>query len=152
MSGTVTTDRTFRFAAGRELVWRALARTDRYRDWWPWLAELQADGLVPGARWRCGVRSPLRTMMRFRVLIDVADDFTVGARLAGDLEGTAGFTLRPVDDGSELRLVASIAPSAAPVVVLSRLVPTLAQWSHDRIIETGAHQFAGALVRDAASA
>ena len=47
MSGTVTTDRTFRFAAGRELVWRALARTDRYRDWWPWLAELQADGLVP---------------------------------------------------------------------------------------------------------
>lgn len=148
----VITDRTFRFVGDRDLVWDALTRTDRYRTWWPWLAEFDAGGLHTGAVWRCGVRSPLRTMLRFRLHIDAAADFAVDSRLDGDLEGTARLSLRPSGDHTSLRLEARVRPTVSPVAALTRLVPTLAQWSHDRIIDSGARQFADALARETASA
>ena len=142
----VTTDRWFTFPAAPGTVWEALQQTDRYPSWWPWLTEFEADGLHPGATWRCAVRSPLRTTLRFRLLIDAAADRVVSARLDGDLAGTARITLQPTDPGdTRLRLEARVRPCTAPVAALTRLAPAVARWSHDRIVATGARQFAAAL-------
>jgi hypothetical protein len=142
----VTTDRWFTFPAPLGTVWEALQRTDRYPSWWPWLTEFEAEGLHPGATWRCAVRSPLHTTLRFRLLIDTATEPLVAARLDGDLAGTARITLRAAGArATRLRLEARVRACAAPVAALTRLAPPLARWSHDRIVATGARQFAAAL-------
>jgi carbon monoxide dehydrogenase subunit G len=144
----VTSDRWFTFPAPPEAVWKALQQTDLYPSWWPWLTEFEADGLHPGATWGCAVRSPLRTTLRFRLLIDTAADRVVAARLDGDLAGTARITLQSAGAGdTRLRLEARVRACAAPVAVLTRLAPPVARWSHDRIVATGARQFAAALLR-----
>jgi uncharacterized protein YndB with AHSA1/START domain len=145
----VVTDRWFTFPAAPDAVWAALRQTDLYPRWWPWLTSFEADGLHPGATWRCAVRAPLRTTLRFRLLIDAATERGVAARLDGDLAGTARITFHPADHGAtRLRLEARLRPCTAPVVALSRLAPPVARWSHDRIVGTGARQFAAALAGD----
>ena len=139
----VISDRWFTFSAPPAAVRAALADTDRYREWWPWLAEFESDGLHAGARWRCAVRSPLRTMLRFRLLIDRADDHVIAARLVGDLEGQARIWLQPSSEpeGTELHFEASIQPAGTAIAALTRLMPSVAQWSHDKIVEIAAAQF-----------
>ena len=148
-AGEVTTDRWFTFPAAPDAVWEALRHTDLYPQWWPWLTGFEADGLHPGATWQCAVRSPLRTTLRFRLLIDAAADLCVVARLDGDLAGAARITLQAADSGdTRLRLEARVRPCTEPVATLARLAPPVARWSHDRIVESGARQFADALGRE----
>jgi len=145
----VTTDRWFTFPARPDVVRRALGATGSYRHWWPWLTKLDADGLFAGATWRCTVRSPLRTSLIFRLQIDRADTDVVTARLDGDLVGSARISLlNGAEHTTELHLEACLQPRGNAVAALARLVPTLAQRSHDRIVDTGARQFAAALRRE----
>ncbi len=143
----VVSDRLFTFPEPPDAIRAVLADTDRYQEWWPWLIEFDADGLHPGARWRCAVRSPLRTTLRFRLLIDRADAQLIAARLVGDLAGRARITIAPAPGGTatNVRFEASIRPAGTAIAVLTRLLPPVAQWSHDRIVDLGAAQFAQAL-------
>jgi hypothetical protein len=143
----LVTDRWFTFPLPPAAVRAALADPDRYCEWWPWLVEFAADGLHAGARWRCAVRSPLRTTLRFRLLIDVASERSITARLVGDVAGDARISLEAAatGDGTAVRLEASIRPSGTALAVLTRALPPVARWAHDQIVTIAAGQFADAL-------
>ena len=146
----LASDRRYVFDAGIATVWSALERVDAYRTWWPWLDRFDADGMWPGAEWRCAVRSPLRRTLRFTIAIaDVVEPRAITAQLRGDLVGTAAVTIRELDPRpsrrSEVRLVSELVPRDTVVAAATRLARPLAGWAHDTIVDRGARQFADAL-------
>jgi uncharacterized protein YndB with AHSA1/START domain len=142
----VVSDRRYQLPAPPADVWVALARTDDYRSWWPWLRSFDARGLELGDEWRCTIRPPLPYVVRFRLLIEnVERPAAVTARLRGDIEGTARIDLAPADPSAattELRLRAALAPGSRAFALLARIASPLARRGHDWVLDTGARQFA----------
>ncbi len=123
-------------------MWAALTRVDRYRSWWPWLRELDADGFAVGERWRCTVQPPLPYRLRFALtLTSVEAPERVTADLDGDITGSARLTLTPVDRGCELRLTSSLAPTRAVPRFVTRAARPVAVWGHDWVLRAGIEQF-----------
>src|SRR5690554_6736791 len=90
----VTSDRIHHLDLPPAAVWQALVRTDAYRTWWPWLRRFDAEGLTPGACWRCAVQPPLPYRVDFEVVIDeVCAPELVTATVRGGLCGTARLEL-----------------------------------------------------------
>lgn len=123
-------------------MWEALTRVDRYRDWWPWLRALDAEGFALGERWRCTVQPPVPYRVRFGVtLTSVAAPARVTADLDGDIVGTAEVALDPVDGGCELRLVSSLVAAGTVLRFVTRWARPIAVRSHDWVLDTGVEQF-----------
>jgi len=139
----VRSDRRYHVAADPATVWHALARTDDYPSWWPWLRQFEAVGLLEGDEWRCTIRPPLPYLLRFRLTIGVvAPTSSVEARLHGDIVGTARIDLVPTGASTELRLTAALAPGSRAFAALARLARPLVTRGHDWVLDTGARQFA----------
>jgi len=147
--GEVRSDRSFRFAAGPDDLWSALTAVDRYRLWWPWLRRFDGHSFSEGTRWGCAIRSPLRYPVRFEIVLEeVVTGRSASASVAGDITGRARLDVTPVEGGSELRLVSTLAPESRLLRTISRLLPPVARLGHDRLIETAMRQFrAGAFER-----
>jgi uncharacterized protein YndB with AHSA1/START domain len=142
---TIRTERTAHYAVAPEVVWDRLSRIDEYRDWWPWLRQFDADGLVDGARWRCRVQPPLPYRVSFDlVLHDVVPHRSVAARVAGDIEGVARIELNQRDDlggGTDLVLVARLVPASRFLRTLNRTAGPVARFGHDQVIDRALDQF-----------
>ena len=145
----IRTERRVVVAAGTTDVWAAVIAIDRYPHRWPWLRELEwRGGFVAGAGCRCRVRAPLGYSVRFGVVLDAVEPGRrVEATVDGDVAGTAGLTLVPVDGlATELRLVTVLRPERRLLRALGRASPALARRGHDRIVESGMERFAADVV------
>jgi hypothetical protein len=125
-------------------VWRAFESTGEYRRWWPWLRELDADGLHPGATWHCTVRPPLPYVVRFCVHVDdVEVPTSIVTHVSGDVRGVAQLVLEADgDDATTVRLTATLDAATRWLGALARLAPPVARFGHDWVLDTGARQFA----------
>jgi hypothetical protein len=145
---TIRSERLCCFPASVEQVWKQLSRVEDYTRWWPWLRRFDAAGLVSGDEWRCTVRPPLPYSLRGVVRIEhVARPTLVVAAVSGDLAGRCRLELGHHPDGTEVRLASELTAVGGPITVVSRLLPSLARWAHDRILDTATHQFEDALAR-----
>jgi hypothetical protein len=143
----VESDRTWRFAAPPADVWEALAATDDYRAWWPWLRRFDAGGLVEGEVWNCTVKPPLPYALTFTLAVGrVEPGSSVEAVLGGDLRGTALLDISSCPGGSDLRLRSRLAPARPAVALFAGAVRPLARWGHDWVLDTGVRQFAAKAV------
>lgn len=147
----VVSDRRYHLAAPPPDVWVALARTNEYHLWWPWLRDFEGGGLEAGEEWRCTIRPPLPYVVRLSLRLDaVHAPETVTAQLYGDVRGRARIDLRPTGpagQSTELRLRAALEPGRAVVGVVARVARPLARFGHDWVLDTGARQFAARALR-----
>jgi hypothetical protein len=142
-SSPIRSDRRYGFEATREEMWALMADVGRYRSRWPWLRRFEApQGLVEGAVWRCRVQPPLPYSVRFTVTLDeVVELDRIRATIGGDIEGSAGLTLRDDPRGCELDLVSSLAPRHPGLRALAVVGRPLIRFGHDWVLDTGAKQF-----------
>ena len=142
MTVEVRSDRSFRFSVGPAALWSALTAVDGYRTWWPWVRRFDGVAFTEGARWRCAVRSPLLYPVRFEVVLDeVVGGRSAAATVSGDIGGHARLEVTPVEGGSELRLVSALTAESRLLRAVARLVPPLARFGHDRLLDRGVRQF-----------
>jgi uncharacterized protein YndB with AHSA1/START domain len=140
----LVSERRFVFPVTVEQLWWALAETDQYRRWWPWLTAFEGDGLVAGGHWRCTVRPPLPYSLRFAIHLDtVTPPDLVTARIDGDIVGRARLELADHDGGAEVRLTSSLAPSNRAFAIVAAVAGPIVRRGHDWVLDTGARQFAG---------
>ena len=145
MGVQIASDRRYQFASDLSSVWRGLADVPAYPTWWPWLVEFDGQLLRPGECWHCRIRSPLGIALRFDVRIAfVTERVRVGAVLHGDLEGAASVRLADRDQGAEVRLTSALAPHKRVLASVAAVAPWLGRRAHDRLLDTGARQFATA--------
>ena len=138
----IRSDRRYRFAVEPEALWDALARTDDYRRWWPWLRRLDGARFEAGAEWTCEVQPPLPYSLRFGLrLEEVEAPRFVTATVHGDITGHAALDVHPVVGGSELRLVSTLAPASTVLRSIARLAPPIVRFGHDWVLDTGLRQF-----------
>lgn len=138
----IHSDRRFHFDADRDAVWAAFMRTDRYKDWWPWLREFDGTAFRQGDRWRCVVNPPLPYRLRFTVVLtEVVQSSVVSARIDGDITGIAEITTSDTDTGCELRLISDLSAARGPLRLVARLMRPAATYGHDWVLDTGARQF-----------
>jgi uncharacterized protein YndB with AHSA1/START domain len=137
-------DRAWEFAVGPEALWSTLARTDSYREWWPWLRELrvEGDGLVAGNAAHVLIQAPLPYQLRCSVHIDEAVPAQrLVATVTGDLAGPARLELEPNPHGTTARLVWELSVTSPLLRPLSTVARPALAWAHDRIVERGLAQF-----------
>jgi len=139
----ICSDRRFTFNQPPAQVWEVMARTSAYTGWWPWLRHLDAVGLVSGDVWACHIQPPLPYFLRFSVTLDdVVSGESVRATVAGDITGTAAFTLAPTDEGGcEARLVSDLAPASTVLSAFAVVARPVVVWGHDWVIAEGVRQF-----------
>jgi uncharacterized protein YndB with AHSA1/START domain len=139
----IRSDRRFTFDQPPDEVWAAMARTSAYTRWWPWLRRLDAVGLVAGDVWSCHIQPPLPYFLRFTITLDeVVPAELAQASVAGDIVGTAAFTLAPAaGGGSDGRLVSDLAPASPVLRGFARVARPLVVWGHDWVLDEGVRQF-----------
>ena len=136
-------DRHYRFDLAPDLFWERLTDVATYPQWWPWLRDFDGTTLATGAVWRCTVQPPLPYRVRFEVHLDeVVPERVVGATVTGEIVGTAGLTITPVDGGCTARLVADLGPDRLALRALSLAFRPLVRFGHNWVLDTGARQFA----------
>jgi uncharacterized protein YndB with AHSA1/START domain len=137
-------DRRFDFGVPREELWSTLARTDRYPEWWPWLRDLDGDGLREGAVAHCVVPAPrpLPYTVRFDVVVGrVVPGERVEADVRGDVSGPATLDLEPRPEGSAARLEWTLELHDRSLRRLATVARPAMAWAHDRVIEIGLRAF-----------
>jgi hypothetical protein len=144
MSTPFRFDRRLSFAVTPEQLWSTFERTECYRDWWPWLRELQVagSGLNAGTEARFVIQAPLPYQLRCDVHVDEAvPNRLLAVSVTGDLAGPARLELEPSPAGTRAHLAWTLdvrSQLLRPVATVAR--PALA-WGHDRIVERGLVQF-----------
>ena len=139
----LVSDRRYPLEVPPDALWSALAATDDYRGWWPWLRSFEADGLHAGGRWHCTVRPPLPYTLRFTIHLDeVEPPHLVTSHLTGDISGVARIVIAPRAGGSEIQLTSTLTPSHRSFGIVAAIARPIVRRGHDWILDTGAQQFA----------
>ena len=135
-------DRSFELAATPDELWRALAQTDRYAEWWSWLRTFDAPGLHEGTVANCVVQAPLPYSLRFAVTVgQVVPNELVDTMVTGDLEGPARLEVMASSGGSTARLVWSLELRDTMLRSFATLARPAMVWAHDRVVASGLRQF-----------
>jgi uncharacterized protein YndB with AHSA1/START domain len=143
----LVSDRRYRFPVAPEALWAAIAETDEYRRWWPWLTAFEAEGLASGVAWRCAVRPPLAYTLRFTIhLDDVVRPSLVTATVDGDIGGTARIEIAADGTGCAVRLRSTLTPSSRLFGIVAGVARPIVRYGHDWVLDTGARQFAAQAV------
>jgi uncharacterized protein YndB with AHSA1/START domain len=138
----VRSDRRYGFGVGPQELWAALVRVEEYPRWWPWLRDFRAHAFAPGARWECVVQPPLPYAVRFRLRLgDVVAPTYVTASIEGDIDGEARLDVSATATGSELRLVSCLRPRSSLLRTVAGMVPPVARFGHEWVLDTGVRQF-----------
>jgi uncharacterized protein YndB with AHSA1/START domain len=141
----IRTDRRFPMPGSRDVVWAALSRSDQFAETWPWLRAFDGRELRAGATWRCEVQPPVPYRVRFAVhLREVVEADHIEADVDGDVKGSARLELVTEEVGTartELWLRSELAPGNGLLRGILRVMPPLARFGHDWILDTGARQF-----------
>lgn len=145
-------DRSWHFRLDPDELWATLARTDCYRDWWPWLREFHVErdreALNTGAVAHVVIQSPLPYQLRCTIRVDDATaDERLTTRVDGDLTGPARLELHPVAGGTDARLAWELELRAPVLRSLAMVARPAMAWAHDRIVERGLAQFEGHALR-----
>jgi hypothetical protein len=119
----------------RDELWRALADTGSYRDWWSWLDHFDEVPLEPGARTEAVITAPLPYDLRLRLAVtEVEAPMLVRVTIDGDLTGAASLHLDDGVDGkspgTSVRLVCDAEPRTRTLRALDRLAHPLLVWGH----------------------
>lgn len=139
----VRSDRCYRFDLAIDELWARISDVGEYRRWWPWLRSFEADALAAGEIWQCTVQPPVPYALRFGIVLDrVEEPALVTASIEGDITGVAQLDLRPVDGGSEVHLVSTLAPGNRYLRAVARVARPVVRFGHDWVLDTGARQFA----------
>ena len=145
-------DRSYRFPMLPDALWSTLGETGSYRSWWPWLTDLEADGLVAGAVWRCTVHPPLLYALRFAIHLDeVVRPTFVTARISGDIVGTSRLVIAARGNGCDVQLTSTLAPSNRALGMIEQVARPIIRRAHNWVIDTGARQFLRRGAPDAAA-
>jgi hypothetical protein len=137
-------DGTWDFAVEPHELWGTLARTDRYRLWWPWLRELrvEGDGLVAGTVAHVVIQAPLPYQLRCTLHVDGASPpHSLVAEVRGDLQGPARLELAPTAAGTTARMSWTLDVRSHLLRPLAAVARPALSWAHDRIVERGLAQF-----------
>jgi uncharacterized protein YndB with AHSA1/START domain len=138
----VRSDRMYRFDVDPVRLWAALERVEDYSRWWPWLRQMDAQGLVAGDRWRCVIRPPVPYELRLTVeLTGVEEGHRIDAEVTGELRGEASVVIGSAGSGSTLRLTSTLAPARGPLRAVARMAPWISRLGHDWVLDTGSRQF-----------
>lgn len=138
----IHSDRRDAFEVPPEELWAAMSEVGCFRGWWPWLRELDASALEPGAIWSAVVQPPLPYRLRFDVhILDVVALASVTAKVTGDIEGSARLDIAATPSGSELHLVSELAPTNAVLRTVAALAGPVARFGHEWVLDTGLRQF-----------
>lgn len=138
----VSSDRRHTFDVSPAELWEAMAHTDQYRRWWPWLRGFEATGLTAGDRWSAVVQPPLPYRLRFEVVIDqVVEQRSVTATVEGDIAGTAHLEIEALAHGSALHVVSCLSPANPVLAAVARVGQPVARFGHDWVLDTGLRQF-----------
>jgi len=139
----IRSDRRFTFDLPPDRVWEAMGRTSAFKEWWPWLRQFEATGLVVGDIWTCHIEPPLPYDLRFTVTLEeVVSGQSARALVAGDIVGTAALTLAADEHGGcEARLLSDLAPSSGVLAAFAVVARPLVVWGHDWVIAEGVRQF-----------
>lgn len=150
---TIRSERRCRFPTSTEQVWTLLSRVEDYPATWPCLRRWDATGLVAGEEWRYRLRAavpyPLRGAVRIERVVPAA---LIVAAVSGDLSGRCRLELAGRPDGTDIRLTSELTAVRGPIRLVSQLLPGLARWTHDRMLDTATRQLHTALVSPAPAA
>jgi uncharacterized protein YndB with AHSA1/START domain len=146
----IRSDRRFTFDRPPGEVWEVMGRTDAYTQWWPWLRRLDAKGLVAGDVWSCHIQPPLPYFLRFTITLEeVVPEVSASATVAGDIEGTAEFTLAAnAEGGTDGRLISDLAPASPILRGFATAARPLVLWGHDWVLAEGIRQFDARALRE----
>jgi len=138
----ISSDRRHAFAVSPDELWAAMTRVGAYRGWWPWLRQFEAEALEPGTTWSAVVQPPLPYRLRFDIHLEQVDaPHLVGAKVTGDIVGSARLEIAPTANGSELHLMSDLAPTNAVLRVVAQVAAPVAHFGHDWVLDTGLRQF-----------
>ena len=143
-------ERTFTLPASPPRVWSAIARFDRYEEWWSWLRELRVEGhgLAAGTTLDGTMVPPLPYRMRIHVtLLECKAPRLIRAAVDGDLRGTARLRLTPVGAETRADVDWTIEMMQAPMRLVSRFARPLLLWGHDRVVDATVAGFSRHLSR-----
>jgi len=143
---------SWRFGLGSDDLWGALADTDRYADWWPWLRDEQLPELAAGARARFRVAAPSGYSLCLALDLDeVVAGERVVASIHGDLEGMGELRLRPVDACSTDVVLEWDVEVRRPLLRAIGLVAgRVLESGHEQVVAASLEAFADALGVDIA--
>ncbi|MFO7960619.1 MAG: hypothetical protein R6U94_06720 [Nitriliruptoraceae bacterium] len=127
-----------------EVVWRWMARTERFPMWWRWLREFEAEGggLVDGGVLRGLVVPPIPYRFRVGIHLDeVRPAEHITARLSGDLHGPADVSLEPLGSGTRLTIRWHVEMRKPSMRAAARYAKGLMVWGHDQVIDVTVRRF-----------
>jgi hypothetical protein len=138
----IRSDQRHSFDATPDELWAAMARVDRYREWWPWLRRFDATGLAAGEVWTATVQPPLPYRLTFDLLItEVRPMRVVAVDVTGDIEGTARLEVSSSRVGSELHFTSELTPTNPVLRTVGQVAAPVARYGHAWVLGTGLRQF-----------
>jgi hypothetical protein len=137
---------SWRFEAASADLWAALATTERYATWWPWLRDEELPELATGEHARFRVAAPSGYSLRLELDLDqVVAGERVVATIHGDLEGTAELRLRPVDRGAtDIVLWWDVEVRRPLMRAIGLVAQRVLESGHERVVRMGLEAFADA--------
>ena len=144
----IVSDRRYRFDVDRDQFWSTIANVTDYPRWWPWLRDFDGAALADGDQWQCTVQPPLPYTVRFTLaLVEVNAPRSVLVSISGDIVGDASIDIEQLDAGCEVRLRSDLSPNNLLLRGVALAARPIAQFGHDWVLDTGARQFGGSVLR-----
>lgn len=128
----------FAFPAAPGEVWSAIARIDRFEEWWGWLTELRVEGtpLETGCVLDGVVSPPLPYHMHLRVvMLECVAPTRIDAEISGDLVGRGRVVLEPDGEATLATIGWTFEIMQPPMRIAARVAPPLLRWGHDRVVD-----------------
>jgi uncharacterized protein YndB with AHSA1/START domain len=135
-------DRRFPFDVPVDRLWEAVADTERYPEWFPWLARYDGGPLRAGTTTTFEVRPPLP--YRLAITVDVRRVVPcelVEGFVGGDLAGPARLEVCGDGDASEARLTWELELTRRSLRRLERVARPVMVWGHDAVVAMGLRRF-----------
>lgn len=123
-------------------VWNALAATERWPDWWPYVKEVveinpgAADGVGSIQRYTWSSRLPYRLCFTVRTAA-VNRPYDIEGIASGDLNGVGRWHLQTLDAGTQVTYTWIVSTEKAWMNLLAPILAPVFAWNHDRVMHEG---------------
>jgi hypothetical protein len=135
-------ERRFRFDVPPDRLWAAMADTDRYPEWFPWLRGYGGGELAPGLVTTFEVSPPLPYRLALSVEVhEVVPGVLVDGVVGGDLSGPARVEVAAHGAGSTARLSWQLELTRPPLRRLARVARPLMVAGHHLVVAVGVRRF-----------
>jgi hypothetical protein len=134
----ITYLRDHRFDLAPEVLWERIGDFGSFESWWPWLTDLQVEGvgLTQGTILYGVVTPPLPYRMELRIAFtNVRRPRSIDAAISGDLVGDAHLELRTDGDMTCVQVSWSMEMLQPAMKLANRFARPLLVWGHDRVVD-----------------